>query len=178
MSQFSLPMVEQPSLIFLAEDEKIYSESCDAILQSKPKSILIHKKEIDTRISKGNFSRKNETVLEVEEDQPKHRGTYLIPAKKSSKPAKEKLPYWLFIIYIFLDILLALGIIYGHNLGITPRITFWIIMCLCFVITGTFYLCTNLSELKIIIPSKENSQLKPKNPSRVFFSPIAEISYV
>lgn len=159
-SSLSLPLIEQPSMIFDWEDENIYSNSLKSII--KVESIFKDEQQISS-------PPKDETYIPNQID-------YV--DVNAPKRKKRKKPYWVFTIYFMLDVILTLGVYYGPQFGILPRMTYWTIMGVTFLITVLFYVCTSIKEVASHYSGKEIPSVEPKCPSRVTFAPMVEITYI
>lgn len=156
----SLPLIEQPSMLFDWEDENIYSKSFKSII--KVESIFNDEQQI-TSPSKDEMYILNQ-IDYVDVNAPNRK--------------KKKKPYWVFTIYFMLDVILTLGVYYGPQFGLLPRMTYWTIMSVAFLITVLFYVCTSIKEVASEYSGKEIPRVEPRCPSRVTFAQMVEITYI
>lgn len=156
----SLPLIEQPSMIFDWEDENIYSKSLKSII--KVESIFNDEQQITSPPKDEMYILDQIDYVDV----------------NAPKRKKKKKPYWVFTIYFMLDVILTLGVYYGPQFGILPRMTYWTIMSVAFLITVLFYVCTSIKEVASEHSEKELSRVKPRCPSRVTFAQMVEITYM
>ena len=174
MSRQNPPMVEQPNVVVIGNEEEGDDTHHCSVIQLT--SNTLH----DSNVIRfpDNPERKNKTAVKIKGNESiDEKNDSIVTFSKEeqatrAKRNKDKKPYWILVTYFVLCILLLISILSSPSLGISPKATFWFMITFGFVIAVGIFLYSNLENI-VGTPLS----LERKNSIRLSLPPVTDFCF-